>query len=61
MSGLLGSNYDSSDEENGPSQPNPAQPKPVNAAPDVSTEVWSLFSSPVLVSLTMHRIHHNFK
>ncbi|KIX00213.1 uncharacterized protein Z518_10351 [Rhinocladiella mackenziei CBS 650.93] len=44
MSGLLGAAYDSSEDEKAPSQPTPALPKPVNAAPDVSTEVWSSYS-----------------
>lgn len=44
MSGLLGVGYESSDDETPPAQPTRAQPKPINAAPDVSIEVWSSIS-----------------
>ena len=42
MASLLGGAYDSSDDEAITAKPTPTQPKAVvNAAPDVSTEVWS--------------------
>ncbi|KIW80564.1 hypothetical protein Z517_07180 [Fonsecaea pedrosoi CBS 271.37] len=44
MSALLGSAYDSSDDEKSPATRGPAQKQSgVNAAPDVATEVWSSF------------------
>ena len=42
MSGLLGLAYDSSDDDGALSKSTSALPKSVQAAPDVSIEVWSL-------------------
>ena len=45
MSGLLGAAYESSGDEASATKPTPGQPKAVvNAAPEVSTEVWSMLS-----------------
>ncbi|KAI5297978.1 hypothetical protein KEM55_003991 [Ascosphaera atra] len=53
MSSLLGANYESSSDDEASKQTPAAAPAPptsLNAAPDVSIEVWS----PTLLSLCAH-------